>query len=97
MNLERIVSQGISANDRTKPEEAIVQILKDGKVEETKTAQKYGNFVRFAIAHLQAPRMMPSMDLSRLKLDCLDGSWYLMYYYTSPNEHFYYSMKFNPS
>jgi len=45
MNLERIVSQGISANDRTKPEEAIVQILKDGKVEETKTAQKYGNFV----------------------------------------------------
>ena len=33
---------GVAADIRTKNEEAILQILKEGKVEETKTTQKFG-------------------------------------------------------
>jgi hypothetical protein len=42
MSLARIPCHGVAADIRTKNEEAILQILKEGKVEETKTTQKFG-------------------------------------------------------
>lgn len=52
MNLERMACQIISANFRTKSVDAIQQILKEGKVEETKMSQKWGILISNANADL---------------------------------------------